>query len=489
MMNIKSISVIALLIFLSSCNQADKKEKNENVTASNFFQPPIKYADIPFKEYDVDAEKGDTLFYQSGSIILFPSNSFVDKEGNLVKGNIKVKYRAFTSPIDFYLSGIPMSYDSSGKQYTFESAGMCEIHAYKDGLPVFVNQKSKPEIYIATQNNLKEQNLYYLDTAQKKWINKGTDIVIDLHKKTTYNKVYSTSTEIIEPIKPEKANNKSAIIKIAIVPGSFKELLVYDNLQFQLDPKEKNFNDNDTAGVWSNVELIKGRSKGLYTIKFSNASRSVSYAARPVLDGKDYEKALKIFDKKNKEYQKKVKERLDVEKADSIQYVKDSIANSIVIEENKRIDRINALIEKENAIIRKKNKQIVETNLSNRLMCGFQIDGFGIWNCERAISLNCLPIVATFKDNKGNLIELTNIAVLYKSFNGILKFADNNIKVVKNADNMIIGVYNGKFAYITYDQYNKLKLNGESREVTFIMTVVEDKDNNYEFIKSVVGRQ
>lgn len=497
-MNVKLFSFIVLLTFFVSCNQADKKEKNITVPTTNFIQPPIKNADIPYKEYSIDAEKGDTIFYQTGSIVLFPPNSFVDKDGNAIKGKVKVKYREFTNPIDFYLSGIPMSYDSLGKQYTFESAGMCEILAYKDSLPVFVNPKSKPEINIVTQNASQEQNLYYLDTIQQKWINKGTSIITDFSKKINANKTITTSSfvEITEPLKPAKANNKSPVIKIVIDQASFKELLVYDNLQFQLDPNEKNFNPKDTAGDWSDVELLKGSSKGLYKVKFSNATRSVSYSARPVLEGKDYDRALKIFDKKNKEYQQKMVDRLLQEKANKQKYIQDSIAYSAQLEEDKRIERLNAIIEirnkeieKQNIIVEKINEQITETSLSNKLMRSFQIDGFGIWNCDRAISLNCLPIVATFKDNKGYPIELTNIAVLYKSFNGILKFNDNKIQVVKDADNMIIGIYNGRFAYITYNDYSKLKVNADTKEQTFIMTVVEEKDNNYNFIKSIAGRQ
>ena len=37
-------------------------------------------------------------------------------------------------------------------------------------------------------------------------------------------------------------------------------------------------------------------------------------------------------------------------------------------------------------------------------------------------------LTATFKDENGNDIELTNVAVFFKSFNGILKFSNNNIE-------------------------------------------------------------
>lgn len=522
-MKIAFFSLLMMLVFLVGCNQIDKKENTISKQTPSFIQPPIKNADVPYKEYVINAEIGDTLFYKTGSIILFPPNSFIDKDGNVIKGVVKVKYREFSNQMDFYLSGIPMNYDSSGKQYTFESAGMCEILSYKDSLPVFVNPKNKPEVNIATKNVSPEQRLYYLDTVQRRWVNKGSSIVTDLGKKTKKNntKVSATYEEIIEPIEPEKATNKTPIIKIAIDPASFKELLVYDNLQFQLDPNEKNFNPKDTAGDWTDVELLKGSDKGLYTLKFSNANRSVSYSAKPVLEGKDYDKALRVFDQKNKEYQQKIAERLLKEKANKEKYLQDSITYFTQLEENKRIERLNAIIEirnreieKQNKIIEQRNKEIqirkkeiekqIQTNQeeiekqnaiakkiyedfnkANNLVRSFQIDGFGIWNCDRVLQLNGVNIIAQFKDTKGNKIEINNIAVIYKSVNSIFHFVNKNIRVSTEVDNMIIGVYNGRFAYFTYKDFNKLNLKADIKEQTFIMTIVDEKENTYEYLKGI----
>ena len=116
-MNTKLFPVYILTIALISCNQAEKKQtevsSQPNVTIS-FINPPLKNVDVPFTEYNVDAAKGDTIFYQSGSILLFPPNAFVDKNGNVIEGNIQIKYREFSNAVDLYLSGIPMSYDSAG---------------------------------------------------------------------------------------------------------------------------------------------------------------------------------------------------------------------------------------------------------------------------------------------------------------------------------------------------------------------------------------
>src|SRR5580698_4924840 len=107
-MNTKTIPGCVLLFILFSCNQTVQKTTTPLITrADNFIKPPLAGVDVPFKEYKVDAEKGDTIFYKTGSIILFPPNAFVDENGNLIKGEVQIKYREFTNPIDLYLSGIP----------------------------------------------------------------------------------------------------------------------------------------------------------------------------------------------------------------------------------------------------------------------------------------------------------------------------------------------------------------------------------------------
>ena len=119
---------LSVTLFLA-CGQNELNEEKAITTTARFVQPPIPEVNVPYQDYSVEAEKGDTLLYESGSILVFPSNSFVDKNGNLVKGKVKVKYREFSNPIDFFFSGIPMNYDSAGTKYNFESSGMCEILA------------------------------------------------------------------------------------------------------------------------------------------------------------------------------------------------------------------------------------------------------------------------------------------------------------------------------------------------------------------------
>jgi hypothetical protein len=52
---------------------------------------PFKNLDVEFQKYSINAEKGDKFTARSGSYIEFPPNAFVDKNGELIKGNVKVK--------------------------------------------------------------------------------------------------------------------------------------------------------------------------------------------------------------------------------------------------------------------------------------------------------------------------------------------------------------------------------------------------------------
>ena len=125
-----NVCIVAIvLIVIAGCNQRNHSDRNL-ATTKQFIHNPLKGVDVPFDVFEFNAETGDTIYYKSGSFLLFPSNSLVDAKGKPVKGKIKITYREFLNPIDFFISGIPMDYDSGSTKYTFESSAMCEIHAF-----------------------------------------------------------------------------------------------------------------------------------------------------------------------------------------------------------------------------------------------------------------------------------------------------------------------------------------------------------------------
>ncbi len=498
-MNRKSILIIAAIIVLiiliiSKCNC-----RSETNTVVKFVHPPIEQADVPFSDFVVDASRGDTIMYSSGSVLLFPPDAFVDKNGNVVKGNINIKYREFSNPVDQFLSGIPMDYDSGGVKYTFESAGMCDIQAFKNGEPVFVNKNSKPEINLATTNIDPAQNLYYLDTVTQQWVNRGKSDILVLGKSNleVKNPVIETD-DLPKPVQPYKVDGELPIIKVTIDTGSFAELMAYNNLKFQLDKSENRFNGEDSKIVWDDIKLKKGSKYGMYNIQFIKASeninKSVEYKVRPVLEEKDYAKAIRIYDNQLKKYNQKIEDRKLADKANKAQYLKDSMENLKIAKENEKTERLNKIIEAKNAEIEKinaetlrYNRYVANENFTNRILRNFTFDRFGIWNCDNPIhDSNPILVQPEFVDNVGKPIKLFTAMLFVKNFNGLFELYDYKLPVSRDRENMIVGVYKGRFAYITYEDFKKLNITADTKSQTFPMQMVSEENNNYAFIKKLV---
>ncbi|MCX6293961.1 MAG: hypothetical protein NT127_06675 [Sphingobacteriales bacterium] len=490
-MNRKSILIIAAIIVLiiliiSKCNC-----RSETNTVAKFVNPPIKQADVPFTDYTVDASKGDTIMYSSGSVLLFPPDAFVDKNGNVVKGDVKIKYREFSNPVDQFLSGIPMDYDSGGVKYTFESAGMCDIQAFKNGEPVFVNKNSKPEINLATSNIDPAQNLYYLDTVSQQWVNRGKSEILVMGKSNVVVKSpIAEEIEVSKPVQPYKVDEELPIIKVTIDSGSFAELMAYNNLKFQLDKSENRFNGEDSKIIWDDIKLKKGSQYGMYNIQFSKASekinKSVEYKVRPVLEEKDYAKAIRIYDNQLKKYNQKIEAR---KMADKDQYRKDSLE---ITKENNKIDRLNkiiaaknAMVEKSNAEILARNKSLEKQDLEIRAFRAFAIKSFGVWNCDFPMLSNSIYIQPHFVNKNGEPIKLFLATLFVKNLNASFKIFRNVVPVSLDKENMIVGVCDGRFAFITYAEFKKMNINTNTKSQTFPMQMVSEENNNYAFIKNL----
>lgn len=375
------VTVVTIALIIKDHRAAKMKEAVAQMDSVPFINRPLKNVDIPFKEYSFNAEEGDTLFYKSGSIILFPPNALVDANGNLIKGNVKVVYREFSDPVDYFISGIPMQYDSAGVNYTFESSGMCEIKAYQNNEPVFVNPKNKPQINMATNSADPNANLYILDTVAKQWVSKGKDVITDMSqpqqsaapaaKAKSDSVKYDAFDEpsvanVPAPVKPLKADGKRPTFSVEIDKTALPELQVYNNLNFEIDESDKSYNPKDADIQWEDVKVTKGTKAGTYIVAFAKGSKKVSYITRPVFEGKDYDEAMRVFEQKSKEYQKLVTQRQHGEQQQQQKTEKEQAAfnekNAAIQKENERIEKLNVLIDARNKITEAENAKTIAAN-------------------------------------------------------------------------------------------------------------------------------
>jgi hypothetical protein len=227
-------------------------------------------------------------------------------------------------------------------------------------------------------------------------------------------------------------------------------------------------------------------------------NKSVEYNVRPVLNDKDYEKAMLVYDKKLKEYEQNIAARLANDKANKAAHIKDSISNAQIdrdnaktAQSNKIIEARNAQIEKMNAEIalqtEKWNKEILSINKNEGLLRNFEIEGFGIWNCDKPVPIeNLVTVEPEFVNSKGEKIDIYTANLFVRKVNGLLTLSGNKIQIPRNQESMIVGATEDRFVYITYDEMKQLSITPETKKVTFPMHIVSKENNNYAFIRSLV---
>ncbi len=510
-----------------------------------FVNPPLTGINVPLAEYSLDAEKGGTLYYKSGSIIHFPPSSLIDASGNPVKGIVKITYREFADPLDFFVSGIPMNYDSAGTKYNFESSGMCEINAFKDNKAIFVNENAKPEINLSVTNKSSLHNLYFLDTANRKWEYQGKDIITEV-KTLSNNKPAVKPVSFLEkgnlpskPVMPKKASGDLPKFRVEINPVAFEELHAYDGLQFEV-VDERNYHASDANEQWATMQLERTAVEGIYNIVFINSTRKVTYKVRPVLEGSDYDAALKLFNEKKLAYERALKMRISMEQvvADSIRIQNQKVTakmnadkewndkmNAMIVARNKEMKALQqkAIIEQKKMMQEQEQKTLEEQQkileemqrlsqqqavpatidpasqaTSKEVFRTFTILRFGTWNCDQpmppAIFSNEMlnkemRIAATYIDSLNNKLNLTNVSVVYRRFNGLTRCGTKEpISVMLGEENMLWGNMGAFFYYFSYKDFKEAGIDRKSNEFIFRMRMSPKPIKSYEDIRRFVEK-
>ncbi|MCC5917695.1 MAG: hypothetical protein JJU02_10275 [Cryomorphaceae bacterium] len=456
-MKLKIVNKIILGLFIISCtNETEKpnvsnKEEDERqvITAEKrFVNPPIKNLNIPFEDFAISAKTGGELKFKTGSKVYFPPNAFLDKDGNILEGEIQIAFREFLNPVDFFVAGIPMEYDTLNETFTFESSGMCEINAFKNNEPVFVNPENKPLISLSSKNDDSSHNLYYLDTIQEKWIVKGkseikTTNIPEEVEPEIMEMAYLSDMENPPPVKPKKANLEMPNFTVEIPDVDFiPELKIFKNTRFEIDKSEKNYDPKEADYEWDMVSLDKTDNRDVYLITFSTRTRKVSYKVRPVYEGKDFTEAMELYQTAKEEYEAERKE-----------------------------------------VLEKFNKAEKLRKIAREITRPFEIEQFGIWNCDRIIRNDrTFNINVVFKDKNDVKIAFSIFYLVQRETNALFSCHSTNITLTPSFAHAFWGIRDEKLYYFTYSDYENADINANKNEYTFVMKehdlfVGEDEGN------------
>ncbi len=411
--------------------------------------PPIAGQEMPYAIYRISAKDGGILNYPNGSAITIPANAFKNKSGEQVSDSVDIKYREFHTPLDIFLSGIPMEYDSAGLVRTLESAGMIEVRAFDGGKELVLNEETPIAIKMATTSDDPKFNLYELDTVTKNWVYKGKDKIEGakqekiLVQKDNNKQVVETADNTIRPI---MADPQKFSFTIRYERNEFPELAAYDNVKFEVTGH--NFKPNYYKINWKKIGLENGETKGNYILALTKADTTIFVEARPVFDKANYEEALQKFEAAHKTAAKANQEKN--------------------IQEQKAVNQVNKELATYNP------KQLIQTALSlvgiNATFRGFEVRSLGYHNIDfptPPILAFAYKMMANSARNTKNIQQqpgpFNDIYVATKGINTVFRFKRGEpVRCNPDRDNLMWTVKNNQIAFFRIGDYSKLVNGGEN---------------------------
>lgn len=499
------VTTVAAVLILS---KALKTDSLPEAIVRPFINPPIAEANIKSAVFVLEAEKDSIVSYITGSQIMVPANAFLDENGNAVKGKVELSYREFHSVSDVFLAGIPMTYDSAGETYHFETAGMMEIAATQNGKPLRTNPQALIQVKMVSDKKEDRFNTYYLDTTKKQWQYVSQSNFIEqeqtapaaktpiAEKNNKKNKKVSgdealkeqsaeyrhlcdavTEVEKEKPVAPKKAEKKKARFSIKVDEKEFPELAEYNNLKFEV-VNEKEYDPKQAQVLWEDIQMKRIEGGLNYEITFLKGKTSYSVVATPAIEDKDYDAAQKVFDAKYKEYEVKLAQR----KAEQ-QRMKEELEASAKEMEQK----IQREIEEQQKRIKEYEVKVEQTNLFFRM---FRVQNFGTMNCDQPQRLPVgASVMAEFSDKTGKDLKMQCV-YLVEPLRGIMYtyYTNNavNLRFNPAVENLIWGVtYNQDVCVLKSDEFRSAaKTDGR---VNFKLEVLNKKFSSADEVKDYLG--
>lgn len=398
------VAVAAYFIFGSAGAKQDR-----------FIDPPMESLTIPFSGFMIDAAKDTIIVHESGSAITVPANAFEDSKGQPVSGEIELRYREFHDPIEIFLSGIPMHYDSAGMHYNLESAGMFELLAFKNGEPLSIRPGASLTIDMISADAGDDFNVYYLDTVKKAWDyispnSQGNNTVAVLYDSTLVREYAEKVKNIREPLKIAKAKPGRYNFTIDYDKNDFPELAVYDSVKFEVEAGDDEYSPSLAARVWEDV-MIKRGEKSRYEITFSKGSESHTFGVTPVMEGANYERYQQEFERKMNDYNMALSGRKGKE-----------MERQAIIESAYAKYRAESWSENVNARVMDNVKRS-RVNYSTLAMRTMGINTTGIWNFDKPrVLLDPRYASVTLYDQEGKQLETDKLCLIIRQRNSVYTY-------------------------------------------------------------------
>ncbi len=491
------------IYFLGNFGQPDFEQKQKEYFASQeFVNPPIKGLEDEISATNINAEKGGDFSSKSGSKYKIEPNALTTKSGEPVKGDVTIKYREMHDYVDFFVSGIPMTYDSAGVTYQLESAGMVEIYAEQNGEKLEINP-DKPiqvelisEIPLQANQEVPKFNIYQLDMDNRNWkyqdvdniqiverdlpANKSKDALVASLNREKIAEIKRLENSIPLPLKPTKPNRANGsdfvfnfdfqgdkILSSETVSAEESAQLFEKYSMWQVKPGT-GVSSNQLKQAWDDAQVMP-LSNTDFELTLMKGDSRLKVIVNPVMTGEEYQKALGNYNGLLADYNDKLGTR------------------------NNTLDaQIAAVTEKYNSL---KAKELDALNNGDddgfypaKVVNRFAVTDFGVWNCDRPYLPNDDEIQSAFIDDKNNKYDNHTAFLVDKTKNTIVKYyATDGTKVNFNnkTENLLWIVTNDeKLAVFRPEDFAKLE--DDAIDLTFVMNVDERRPTSEAELREIL---
>lgn len=290
----------------------EESTPNRNPAFQLAVAPPIEGLDVPFQEYTIDAGQAQTLTTPTGTQLNIPADAFVNAEGKPVEGEVTIRYREFHTAEAIIASGIPMHEPETGDY--METAGMFEIRGEQGGSELFIRSDKDIRVDMASYVEGDEFNFYQLGPKDCRWKDKGTAAPTPNAQKA---KDLAALNKKIDKVArqwrtPEEVTN--TVFELDVDYSRVPALKAFRNVLWEYTGTGKNPEKNTWIYDISWEEaVVEQTPSGAYELTLTSGDQSFTTDVRPVLSGKDQEKALAHFRSTTaEEYERLEKERQEV---------------------------------------------------------------------------------------------------------------------------------------------------------------------------------
>jgi hypothetical protein len=470
-------------------------------------KPPIPQLTIHATNLLVSGNRDTVINYPSGTKLFIPAGAFVYSDNKLASGPFRIQFREFHDQVDQLLSGIPMVYDSAGVKNQFESAGMFDIRAYENDLPVFIKEGKELIVDMQSLNFDNDFNVYYLDTIQKNWIydkeNSENNILLTAGADTLLHRKFKSGFETI--VLPEKADALFDNLVIDFDKEEFPELAFFDNVKFQFTDKKNKDYAGGSNKTWDDLKITRQSNKQ-YLVTFSKGKYKTSLVTIPVLEEKDFERALAEYDKirvlRISKFKSITDSISDLVKRYDAQLIQNSLSSNQrlndLIHNGNFQDAMNNYIDDETLNLMSKQKN----GLSRMIF----IRKFGISNFDRPFPLanafskavrntdsekkHVLPKAHYYQEKDNVELVVENAYLIKRKFNGTYTLSKKNISEfpvleAKGSDILIVITSKKEILFIKDKEFNATDYSGS--EISFRMHAISQQAKSSEEIKKYLN--